>query len=1141
MMLLRLRVNLSLLPLLCGLCILVPSTEITSQESLDSDSQWLAGWNERVRGEIIAYESGDPDARTALLVRSVDEALQIEWKTERVPLDLKGDWVNFVWIFGVDANPEQRRWSLQIDGLEWVSFSNPKNTEQLDWKAIGREGTELRFRGTHVDQHSDIFGYAQLRLPRAAVKPGEALELQVVGESSASSVWYMTFMTPIAEGVRLHPRAALLRPDAQHKGRTQPLGIRVTHLGEQAPVHVTSSIGVEVQGILAFGSNELELRLPESAEAREVSVQVKIGEHHAWDASCTVEPIKPWRIDLVQHTHTDIGYTRPQTEILPEHLRFIDYALDYCDQTDDFPEEARFRWTCETSWAVREYLNSRTPDQIARLKKRVNEGRIELTAMFFNMSEVIDEGSYAAYLHPVRDFHEAGLPVVTAMQNDINGAAWCLADYFSKIGVRYLTMGQHGHRALKPFDKATSFWWESPAGNRVLAYRADHYNTGNRWGVHTRELASVETGVFAYLAEMEAKGYPFDRVAVQYSGYLTDNSPPAIAGNEVIRDWNAKYVWPKLRSSVAGDFLSWVEREHGKELPVVRAAWPDWWTDGFGSAARESAAARQTQAEMTATESLFAMEYLLGLDVPKHFEHGIRTIRDELLFYGEHTFGAAESITDPLGENSVVQWAEKSAYVWEAVKNSALMREKALGLFQTRIDPSDVPILAVVNTLPHKRSGQIELYVDHEILPLDKPFRIVDDEGLSVPAQLLRSRSDGSYWALWVPEVPAFGFRSFRIVHEKDLQEPPAVEVLSGPARTLENKHYRLEIDPKTGALSSLFDKALNRELVDQKANWQLGLVIYETLGNREQIEAYMLENFKRTTVTNVEVQRSFKGAIWQSLTWRAQLPHCEGERGLEIEVRLYDSEKLVELHYRIRKNRNYDPEALYVAFPFHLPAGKIAFETLGGIATPGVSTLDGSASDWQTAQSFAAVQSPIGQVLLSSDEIPLFHFGDLNIGKFQRTAKVRRPHAYSWVMNNYWTTNFRASQEGELRWSYALSSNADATNGAASRFGWEHRIPLLGRVLPAGSKRTPTQAASLLTIDNQNIILVSARRATRGEGVILLLREVDGVACDVDLQLPSEKGKRTLTEVTVLEKTLNPVEGALHFEPFEPKFVRLQ
>ena len=58
----------------------------------------------------------------------------------------------------------------------------------------------------------------------------------------------------------------------------------------------------------------------------------------------------------IQHSHTDIGYTRSQTEILAEHLRYIDYALDYRDATDNYPENAKFRWTCEASWPVDEFL-----------------------------------------------------------------------------------------------------------------------------------------------------------------------------------------------------------------------------------------------------------------------------------------------------------------------------------------------------------------------------------------------------------------------------------------------------------------------------------------------------------------------------------------------------------------------------------------------------------------------------------------------------------------------------------------------------------------------------------------------------------------------------------------------------------------
>jgi len=120
-------------------------------------------------------------------------------------------------------------------------------------------------------------------------------------------------------------------------------------------------------------------------------------------------------IYLVEHTHTDIGYTRPQTEILPEHLRYLDYALDYCDETDSLPDDARFRWSCETSWAVREYLRTRPASQIERLKKRIREGRIEVTELFLNSSDLSDEASIAASLQPVREFRDAGIPFNTAM------------------------------------------------------------------------------------------------------------------------------------------------------------------------------------------------------------------------------------------------------------------------------------------------------------------------------------------------------------------------------------------------------------------------------------------------------------------------------------------------------------------------------------------------------------------------------------------------------------------------------------------------------------------------------------------------------------------------------------------------------
>ena len=114
----------------------------------------------------------------------------------------------------------------------------------------------------------------------------------------------------------------------------------------------------------------------------EYKAKVEIKDRQASYHTFTLAPIKEWTINMVQHSHTDIGYTRSQTEILAEHLRFIDYALDYCDQTDHYPDDARFRWTCRSIMDGKRIPQSATQEQIDQLLKRIKEGRIEVTGMF---------------------------------------------------------------------------------------------------------------------------------------------------------------------------------------------------------------------------------------------------------------------------------------------------------------------------------------------------------------------------------------------------------------------------------------------------------------------------------------------------------------------------------------------------------------------------------------------------------------------------------------------------------------------------------------------------------------------------------------------------------------------------------------
>jgi len=694
----------------------------------------------------------------------------------------------------------------------------------------------------------------------------------------------MVFQGKLLEKITIASRNAIRK---EGKKRHQPVDLNLTYFGD--PVSATIKADGIPESKIKLNSifNRFSLLFPEVKHEKQISLQLIINERQIFNRKITLSPVRKFTVHLVQHTHTDIGYTRPQTEILPEHLRYIDYALDFCDQTDAFPEDAKFRWTCEASWAVREYILNRPKEQIERLKQRIADKRIELTGLMFNVSDIVDENSFVDFVQGIRLFNEHDLPVITAMQNDVNGFAWCLVDYLSDTGVEYLTMGTHGHKALIAFDHPTPFWMESPSGNRLLAFRADHYMTGNMWGIHTDSFERLETDFFKYMKDLFEKGYPYDKIAVQHSGYFTDNSPPSLASCHLIQQWNEKYEWPKLKSALAKDFMDEIKEAHGTDLPVYRATWPDWWTDGFGSAARETAASRLTHSEMTANMGLLSMASMSGASLPPHIHDRIRIIQDALLFYDEHTFGAAESISDPMSENSQVQWMEKAAYVWDAVKNSRLLTETAMGLLQPSLKQGEKAGITIFNTLNWKRSGWLKVYVDNEILPRSKAFTIKDEDGQEMPTQLISGRNEGNYWAIWAKDIPALGYKSFQIdVSENDRVDD---ENYFSEKGMIENDYYRVRLNPEKGTIISLYDKEQQTELVDSECNWGMGEFIYETTGYRGQLDRFVLEQVDRVSMKDVTIEPGIDGPVWKSLVVKGTSEGFDEEKGIRFEIRLFN------------------------------------------------------------------------------------------------------------------------------------------------------------------------------------------------------------------------------------------------------------
>lgn len=1097
--------------------------------AIKSGDLLLYGFGSKIKGNDFQYSFPVPGISKTLLIRATDGTQSMEWFTDPVPTDIgQSTHVNFVIPVAIGTNNDPFKLYFEIDGTQRFIFDN---RDAESWEAINPDnGYSLTFESISVDANRDRRGFFYLRIPREKLPKGnKTLSMKITAEKCGTQAWFMIYQDRIKPSYK-----ATLSPGII--GDKQQLMIDMMHFG------ATGSTTLKMDGRtigkkdIALGNNSFQVGIDAVKEPRSVEIEI-ITDGKSTKLPVALTPSRNWKINFVEHSHTDIGYTRPQNEILAEHIRYIDYALDYCDLTDHLPDDAQFRWTCEVTWAVEQFLLTRPKEQIERLKRRVREGRIEVAGMLFNFSELPDEQTLVASLQPLAECRKAGIPVEVAMQNDVNGIAWGFADYFPQLGVKYLDMGTHGHRALICFDKPTVFRWQSPSGSEMIAYRAEHYNTGNFFGVERDNFEEFEVRLLNYITSLENRDYPYDIAAVQFSGYFTDNSPPSIAACENVRRWNEKYTSPKIRLAVSTEFIKEVEQRYGSTLETIRGAWPDWWTDGCGAAAREVAVSRYTHTDLISVQGMLSMAALKGAKLPQSVFRETDEVNRAMLFYDEHTTGYSESVRQPHSKPTMDQRALKESYSWEGYRRSRTLSETAQGLLQGYVQKADRPSIVIYNTLNWSRSGIAEAYIDHEILPIDRKFRIIDPvTGNQIAAQPLDSRSDGTYWQFWAQDVPPMSHAQYiiEVSDEKQTKETIAKELPS----KIENQWYSMTLNAERGAINSLIDKDLSTELIKANDKWLMGEFVYERLAERGSMEAYHMGEYTRQGLDTTWYTGMTRGNIYDSYNFAgrtiAGVEMGRGALNYKFQIRLYHTTKLIELCYSLVKKSVIEPEGVYISLPFAMDNSKIFVELPGGVMEAGVEQIEGSSNDWNTVQNFAAVRSEQGQIVVGSSEAPLMQFGAINTGRYKAGATPESSNIYSWVMNNYWVTNFNAEQRGEFTWKYYMTSMADNSNRAATRFGWGARVPMPARVLPGGGNAKITAQKPLLNIKGENILVINVKPVETERALMMHIREIGGMHSPIEIEGFSG------IECDALGTTL-PNGDATTIAPKATKFIKIE
>ncbi len=923
--------------------------------------------------------------------------------------------------------------------------------------------------------------------------------------------------------------------------------LRPTNL---APLRTDRGVEVHAQVLPLFRDGKQAVRVgdvdhwvPEVAEPTRVTLALAEG-----NLEVLVTPQRKWTVYVVHHSHLDIGYTDRQGVVLRNHLEYLDSALELAGATDDWPDDARFRWNVESALPVRTWLGARASSTVDRFVQLVRQGRIEVTAMPYQLHT---EACSVEELHRLLRFTASlgerfGIPITSAMHTDVPGAVVGFVDALASAGVRYLSAAHNWAGRSVPFlhgglELARPFWWRSASGNRLLVWFTDTphgmaYMEGNIIGLNesfglTRELLpgyldalanrpvpyQKEAFGWSGLDSVDRPGYPHDILHLRVQGGHADNATPSIVPPTVVREWNATYDWPRLKMATNTAFFEEAERRLGERIPSFEGDWTDWWADGLGSGARPLGYARRAQHAIRHAETLHT---LAGSHVD------VDVVYDKLGLFDEHTWGAANPWHDHEDgfDSGGLQWARKCELAYSASDDAEDLRHAGARRLGARFGAGNGALASYLIFNPgRKRSDAVSAFLPSSTVELGVGLSLVDARsGRVIPhheeVEDWAARPHGRRLTFTVADVPAFGAVRVDVVPGSWSAPSEGLD-----STYVENEFYRVEFDLRAGVISSVFDKRSGRELVNADAYAGMNQYVYDrysTTGHVNHlsghIEAAGTHHLSllsgRTLGRRASIVRAQRTAAGETLEVELS---GDGVDWLRTTITLAAGVARVDITNRILKQGAPVKESVFFAFPF-AAAAPTAWELTGGVGSPDAPTVPGAASHMTPIRHWVSFAGGVGWATL---EAPLLMFGDLYLpySPFPPTVSPSPAEpgtVYSWALNNIWDTNFPAQQQGETTFRYAIAE--DGPTAAAGLTDPLLAIPLTGQA------RTPEELY-LTQVKDPRVEVSSIGRSRRGHDLVVYLRSTEAVTTEIRLPYPV----RAAYLGTSLERDLRPVDLA--------------
>lgn len=759
---------------------------------------------------------------------------------------------------------------------------------------------------------------------------------------------------------------------------------------------------------------------------------------------------------IIHHSHTDIGYTDLQEQVIYNQVHNIKNVISILKKAyEENTQEKDFKWNCETYLCVERFLESASKEEEADFFDLVKKGNIGISATYLNGTDMTDVGMLGHRTGEMQAlFTGKGFPVRVAMNADINGISLGARDVLINNGIEFLFTNIHTHHGMYPlYQNQKPYFWENEGGKRLLVWNGEHYNLGNSLGIVFSKnvnymtenyfgkegpgtaLETLHTRLQNSIAEYEGSGYAYDFYITSVSGVFSDNAPANPAIIAMVNAFNQQYGDEVTLHMVTLQELYDLIKEKVADAPVYRGAINDWWGNGVGSTPY---AVKHYKEGLRLSHICDRLEEKTGV----RNEALARVGEDNALLYAEHTWGHSATIGSPYETMVTNLDIRKTAYASKVHEAAAMRRSEQYHLLGDILryynNGGEVKAVSMSGS---RGVFPVEFYV--ETLGLTgvevkdrKTGRVLTSQMSTHPRGVLVSFlaefEPGEEKVFLYEEQPApeqkLYTRTAWVGAERvrDIINDYDTETCQLPYR-LENEWLRICYRVGEG-ITSFFHKKAGIEMLRPGLENML-TPIYENTEIRKGV-------YRERAALGRNI-RGLHGAQYQGdlqdikildhgpVFDRVELVfELEGTRHSSVILKLYRQLPKVEFTYRIAKTLSEDIESVYLPLCLNLPGSSVHIHNGGVSMRPGVDQLPGSNMEYYMADEGLLYQSGNEGVLINTLDTPLLYMGEMEHHPIllcdNKEENNHRP-VYSWIMNNTWETNFKMDLSGFGEFRYAL------------------------------------------------------------------------------------------------------------------------